>query len=595
MKRQSTISTRLFKSYGVLFGVFFSALFLISLIYVGLDINKKVIVSQETAFDTVVKQTEIFFEEAYDFSSMLSTSTDFKNIATNQLPMAYDQSEYQGQYFKQLYLIANKMLIRNYRIAIQLKSGKYIWMGNNYFIHDISQAEKAVFSRIGLGNLKVEKIEENLLLKSMAEEKPYFLNDIQPCISLKRDLTISYDSYAPIAVLDIQVPCGELEQMMDSVVYSRDMAVTIYNSDGQILYGPEQEDITVRWNNNSVQRDAYERNGRKIQIEPLLNSKLYIVGTISKAKLYRPWIVYLAFVIVMFVLLGVGLLFFTYRLSVKITSPIKEMCGKIRKINFDGDNWIEYTPVYCDVRELNFLSDTVARMQNKLRLSMDEAIKLRDYEMQSRMLALQAQMQPHFLYNTLMTISAIAEEAEDFEVARICSHLTRMLRYISSEESKGVTLSKELAHVRDYVECMKERFPETEVLYDIPLSMMYINIPKLVVQPLVENSLKYCNRLDCKIKVIGEMEGNRFRISISDNGEGFTDEKIKEIMEYCRHLVEGEEFSVVKIDGMGLANIYARLYLFYKEDMLFQIHSFPGKEQGSCIEIGGIVDIRKNF
>ena len=117
--------------------------------------------------------------------------------------------------------------------------------------------------------------------------------------------------------------------------------------------------------------------------------------------------------------------------------------------------------------------------------------------------------------------------------------------------------------------------------------MMQIIVPKLVVQPLVEHSLKYSDRLDCTIQISGEIENSRFRITIEDNGIGFSEERIREIMEHCRELVEHHEFSTMQIDGMGLANIYARLHMFYGEDMLFWIGNRADGKEGGRIEIGG--------
>ena len=586
----SSISSRLFRSFAVMISLFFSLVIISLMIYIGKDVNDKVELAQRTAYDTVVKEVDSFFEQMRTFSNNLCNSEEFKKIVTEDLPNAYNAGEPVNDYFTKLYLLGYKMIVKDYRVAVQMKDNKYIWMGSNYFISERENRDMHEFTPIGLGNLKICKMNESDILKEINTQNPYYKNDLVPVISLQRDMNKNMPSYAPSAILDIEVPYTRFKDMMDNIVRSEDMNITVYTADGSVLYGEDQTDIKVRRENGLVVKEKYKKNGIEVQIQPVMNSSVYIVGSISTAKVYRPVISYLIIVFIGFLLLLFGSLMITYRISVRITDPVKIMSGKIEKVDFDGDHWITYEPVKTDIKELNILSDTIVLMQKKLRTSMDEAISLRAYELQSTMLALQAQMQPHFLYNTLMTISAMAEEKQDYEVATVCGHLMHMLRYISSEDAHGVKLSKEFRHVRDYVDIMKERFPETVVHYDIPLPMMQIIVPKLLVQPLVENSLKYSDRLDCAIQISGEIEDNRFRISIEDNGVGFSEDRIREIMDHCRELVEHHEFSTMQIDGMGLANIYARLYMFYGDDMLFWIGNRSDGEEGSRIVIGGRIE-----
>lgn len=212
---------------------------------------------------------------------------------------------------------------------------------------------------------------------------------------------------------------------------------------------------------------------------------------------------------------------------------------------------------------------------------MHHIITLKDFEIHSKLLALQAQMQPHFLVNTLTTMGSMADEMGNMDISRMCLNLTQMFRYISAEESQGVRLFEEMKHVERYVEIMKERFPNAWVETDIPLDMMNIRIPKLIIQPLVENSFKYCNRSKPHIRVTGEMpEEGVWRVKVSDNGAGFTEEKAAEILQKCEKSMEGVNSLSTKIDGMGLVNVYVRLQLFYREQVVYTIN-----EEG--IMIGG--------
>ena len=108
-------------------------------------------------------------------------------------------------------------------------------------------------------------------------------------------------------------------------------------------------------------------------------------------------------------------------------------------------------------------------MSDDLQESLQEIIALKEYELHAKLLALQAQMQPHFLFNTLMNITSLAEEEGNERIYRICMNLTGMFRYISADNPEGVNLYEEIRHVENYVDIMKERFPESYVRIDIPL------------------------------------------------------------------------------------------------------------------------------
>lgn len=126
--------------------------------------------------------------------------------------------------------------------------------------------------------------------------------------------------------------------------------------------------------------------------------------------------------------------------------------------------------------------------------------------------------------------------------------------------------------------CERVGFPESHVSIDIPLEMMATRIPKLTVQPLIENAFKYCNRNRPEIQVKGTVgENGGWRIKVSDNGAGFSHEKKEEIMRKCEEGLKNENVLSYQIDGMGLVNVYVRMQLFYgKESMLYQLEENRG-------------------
>ena len=109
--------------------------------------------------------------------------------------------------------------------------------------------------------------------------------------------------------------------------------------------------------------------------------------------------------------------------------------------------------------EINLIAQTTADLGKKLSASMDEIVAAKTSELQSRLMALQSQMQPHFLYNTLAVISSLCEQGNTTAATRMCYSLSQMLRYVSSKGADGVFLYEEVDFLEHYVTVMSERYP----------------------------------------------------------------------------------------------------------------------------------------
>lgn len=205
------------------------------------------------------------------------------------------------------------------------------------------------------------------------------------------------------------------------------------------------------------------------------------------------------------------------------------------------------------------------------------------------MLALQSQMNPHFLYNSLATIQSMADEHMDDEVIDMCQTISRILRYISSNNEQLVTIEKDLEHALDYLSCMKMRY-EDDLSWkiDIPDEMMSIMIPKLCLQLIIENSIKYSTksvRPPWEIVVKGKITKSYWEISIADNGAGFDEEDIRILNEKIAYINETNLLPSLEINGMGLMNIYIRFKIFYNGKHIFRLSN--GANKGALVTIGG--------
>lgn len=276
----------------------------------------------------------------------------------------------------------------------------------------------------------------------------------------------------------------------------------------------------------------------------------------------------------------------SYLVARSISLPITNLQKDIAALELDSISEHSGKLPRSGLNELELLGDAYQQMQLRLKQSLDDIVQTKTLSIHAQLMALQAQMNSHFLYNTLTVISIIAEEHDDAQVADMCVKLTRMLRYITEDLSAGTTLSKELEHTRNYSDLMSVRFGEgISFAYDIHLASD-VPIPRLILQPLVENCVKYSRDPERQLQVrilLYEKDGY-WIADIRDNGKGFSKEILDQIQEKIDYLNRQKEYPQLSINGMGMANIYLRLKLFYTDRFLFEI---TNEASGSLVRIGG--------
>ena len=292
-------------------------------------------------------------------------------------------------------------------------------------------------------------------------------------------------------------------------------------------------------------------------------------------------------------LLGLVLmLILTNRIAAGISNPIRNLEKTVCSLDLNNLNDLKLPEYRNSIREVSSLYHSFSEMTGKLKNSLQTTIEAQTQAVNARMLALQAQMNPHFLYNTLSSISILAEEGEDEKVIKICDDLSLLLRYISSGTGNMASIEDEIRHTESYMNLIKVKYEERIVFkLEIPDEMKKIKTPKLMLQPLVENSVKYGLNVTPPwiIEIYGECRKECWRIQVKDNGTGFTEEYLKNFREEIKGISDkNRPIPELEVNGMGILNLYLRLWLLYGEQMIFEIGNHP--EGGAQITIGGPMD-----
>lgn len=313
-----------------------------------------------------------------------------------------------------------------------------------------------------------------------------------------------------------------------------------------------------------------------------------ITVVVSENKLLAPVLTFTKILLMVAVIILFLALMFSFFAAKKYTTPIAKLRKVVRSMDLQSPSSTIPTDFKSGLNELDELNQAFHKMNIKVKKSVEDLLLSQQHEMQSKMLALQSQMNPHFLYNTMATISVMAEENMDEQIVEMCGNVSDMLRYISSDTSQLVKTNTEIEYTEKYLACMKFRHGNKfSYSIEIDKDVKEIRIPKLVIQPLVENALKYSTLHEppWNIRILGYISSGYWQISVIDNGPGFDVERLKNIHEKIHEIDQNSLLPSLELDGMGLLNIYIRLKLIYKNQMIFQINENPNG--GAIVSIGG--------
>lgn len=574
------IQAKLFRNYSILFSVLYLISTAIAVVFIATDINRSILETQQQMVQNISKSIEMYFEDMDDFSMELLNSSSFKQAVLYDLPQAYDSGLSQGAAMQQLYSDSYKMFEKGYRVGVYTKSNHYIWMGDNILVEKLQEHVTTYDDYNSAGKAKIYYLERNSCLDAIPENHKTPVTN-EPMICLARSINRNNLFANPQAMLEVQVSKSDFERFIASLGNNSGIGavqIWVLGSDGNVLYGNDTLPLQPFIPNNETEMH-YQDKGNIMQLTRIFNGEITVLFTIPASVYYAKLIGFIAMSVLFLLLMCGVIVFVTYHVSNQISKPILLMSTQLGNIRLGEE--MHTDRVHTDIYELDIMAQTIYELNDKLSDSLASVVNHRTAEMQARLLALQNQMQPHFLYNTLAAIAMLSEQGNSAAAGRMCSALSQMLRYTSSESEKGVSLYDETKFLKSYIEIMQERFPQAKIHIDIPLQMLMTKVPKLILQPLVENSFKYAGRNDIEIYVCGQQDENGWTLSVRDNGKGFSADKASEVMVRCRAATEDSRILAAKIDGMGLVNIYVRLHLYYEGNFIFEI----SPQQG--VRIGG--------
>lgn len=351
----------------------------------------------------------------------------------------------------------------------------------------------------------------------------------------------------------------------------------LVGSDGRIVYHPQQQLIYSGVKTEAL--DEVSQVGTAIETM-VVGDKLYIaerssvtdwvtVSVINEAALVQfpaEWIWLYALLGLFFV----GLASILSWLSAKrLTQPLFSLQQSMKR--FEGGD-LDTVADTKATSEISDLGESFNVMTRRIKDLIAESVAAEEQKRQSEMLALQAQIRPHFLYNTLESIIWMAEIGENEKVVEMTSALSKLLRAQIAGGAEVIRLEDEINYTRHYLTIQALRYGD-KLSYEVEIEpgLEDTGVLRLVLQPLVENALYHGTRQQGYrglIRIVAKSDGELLILEVQDNGAGFKDAA------NWRQKDAGAE------GGIGLKNVEDRITLFFGPEYRLEIESKDKKEQG---------------
>lgn len=249
----------------------------------------------------------------------------------------------------------------------------------------------------------------------------------------------------------------------------------------------------------------------------------------------------------------------SYRISKSVSKPVKDLVHHMKKIE-KGDFSERFLTDRTD--EIGELMTRYNKMAKRLDVLIQNIIESRDRLKKSEMKMLQSQINPHFLYNTLDTIKWMVKMGESEEVVTLITNLAKLLRISLEDAEEYQTVEMNLSWLKSYLEIQKARYDD-DLTYEIkvPETLYEKRIPKLLLQPIVENAILHGLEGKGRILVRGYEKEDRLVFEVEDDGKGMEEKMRASLL---------TETSGV---GIGLLNVHKRIELYYGKGYGLEIES----------------------
>ena len=419
----------------------------------------------------------------------------------------------------------------------------------------------------------------HLELERLFETSPEEYTRVVP---MTRVVKISRGDKEEKGILLIQLKQSGLQDVFSDLLLGEGSYLYLTDAEGNLLCHPKQElvesGILEEWKPGG-ENDSHPQGGNK-KAEYSVNTVGYtgwkIVGVMQSSMVMLN--AFQSSMMILFLLLfflSVMVLINSF-LSKKVSAPMRRLEEAVNQIEAgDLDTQIQPSGFY----EVWHLGKAISQMQENLKRLMADIVEEHEAKRRSELMALQNQINPHFLYNTLDVIVWLIENGKREEAVEAVTALARFFRISLSGGKNIIPIGDEIEHVRNYLMIQELRFKNRFTYsFDVEEGVENCGTIKLILQPVVENAIYHAMEFmdgDGEIRISARRDGGDILIDIEDNGCGMPMETVEKIL-------AGERVSRKK-GGVGLQNVRERLRLVFGTEYGLSLASEP--DEGTQVRI----------
>ncbi len=406
-------------------------------------------------------------------------------------------------------------------------------------------------------------------------------------ISLSRVVELTDHGIPMNGVLLVDMDYAGISRMMKKInAINNGQYYYLCDSNGQIIYHNRQIQISngIAYENSiqtakykdGVYEDLFRGEKRKVIVNTISYTGWKLVGIIPYATFNQGMYDIRYFIVILILLMAMMLVVVNRVISVRISSPILKLNESVTEYEAG-----EKPEIYIGgSQEIRYLGYSIQRSYEQIDELMHKIVLEQTERRKSELDALQSQINPHFLYNALDSITWMIEGERNDDAVVMISELAKLFRISLSKGRTIINIKDELQHAKSYMNIQKVRYKNSfSITFDVEQEVYACCTVKLVLQPILENAINYGmeGMDDCgEIKVTGTLKDGNVTLSVADNGVGMSEEEVNLVLTDSNRIHKHGS-------GVGLVNVNNRIQILFGKEYGLRVESEP--DEGTTVSV----------